>query len=443
MNASKENSRHKLFLPGQRIVRTVGAVMLCMIVYELRRRRGMPIFALIAAVMCIQPYTKSMKAIARRRVIGTVIGAGWGVLTLLLEQFLRRIPDPDDMIHYLIAALGCGIVIYFTVWLNLAEMAQFAGIVYLIVVITQTGSGNVFLYAYHRIIDTLIGLAVGELVNRVHLPRKRNTDILFASGVTNTIFEEGHKISGYSLIELNRLIEDGCKFTVDTIEAPASVHELLHDVDFRLPIIGMDGAILYDMKERTYLEAVMLDPDTTQKIHDLLESDEIEFFMTTLEHHVLFYRYGDLKNDAIRELFKKKRISPDRNFAPRLTDVSYMNKTIYFFVLEKAEKVDRVLEEIQSAPWFEKIRIHVDERNIPEGYRCIRIFPAEATKERMLAKLQEMVGAKKTVTFGSYEGRYDVYIKDANKDLMVKELKRRYEPVSLEGWRNMFKAEHK
>ena len=115
-----------------------------------------------------------------------------------------------------------GIVIYFTVWLNLAEMAQFAGIVYLIVVITQTGSGNVFLYAYHRIVDTMIGLLIGELVNRVHLPRKHNTDILFASGVTNTIFEEGHKISGYSLIELNRLIEDGCKFTVETLEAPAS-----------------------------------------------------------------------------------------------------------------------------------------------------------------------------------------------------------------------------
>ncbi len=124
--------------------------------------------------------------------------------------------------HYLIAAIGCGIVIYFTVWLNLAEMAQFAGIVYLIVVITQTGSGNVFLYAYHRIVDTMIGLLIGELVNRVHLPRKHNTDILFASGVTNTIFEEGHKISGYSLIELNRLIEDGCKFTVETLEAPAS-----------------------------------------------------------------------------------------------------------------------------------------------------------------------------------------------------------------------------
>ena len=41
----------------------------------------------------------------------------------------------------------------------------------------------------------------------------------------------------------------------------------------------------------------------------------------------------------------------------------------------------------------------MDERNIPEGYR----------------------------------GRYDVYIEEANKDLMVKELKRRFEPVSLKG----------
>ena len=114
-----------------------------------------------------------------------------------------------------------------------------------------------------------------------------------------------------------------------------------------------------------------------------------------------------------------------------------MNKTIYFFVLEKAEKVDRMMEEITHAPWADRIRIHVDERHVPEGYRCIRIFPAEATKERMLARLQEMVGAKETVTFGSYQGRYDVYIDDANKDLMVKELKRRFEPISLEGWRNI------
>ena len=102
---------HKLFIPGQRIVRTVIAVLLCMLVYEARGRRGMPIFALIAAVMCITPYTRDTKAIAKRRVVGTLIGAGLGVITLLLEFRLFSMGEPDGILHYIIAALGSGIFV--------------------------------------------------------------------------------------------------------------------------------------------------------------------------------------------------------------------------------------------------------------------------------------------------------------------------------------------
>ena len=434
----EELHNHKLFMPGQRIVRTVIAVMLCMVVYELRGRRGMPIFALIAAVMCIQPYTRNMAAIVRRRVIGTLIGAGWGLAVLLLEQTIRNIPDPDDLLHYLIAAVGTGVVIYFTVWLNLAEMAQFAGIVFLIVVITQTGSSNVFLYAYHRIIDTLVGIAVGEVVNRIHLPRERNTDTLFASGITNTIFQKGSKVSGFSLIELNRLIEDGCKFTVETIEAPASIRELLRDVNFQLPIIAMDGCVMYDTRERRYLKTVMMEKDTVSALCELLDRNQTEYFMTTLEQQVLIIRHGELNNDAIREVYSRKRVSPYRNFAPRLPYEDYTEQTIYFFILEKAEKVDAVEREIKASPWAGTVRFRYDTRDIPEGYKCIRIFSSAATKEAMLQELQHMVGAKDILTFGSMPGLYDVIVEDADKDRMVKELKRRFEPVSLKGWKNIF-----
>ena len=437
MNPGGGKHSHKLFMPGQRIIRTVIAVMVCMIVYEIRGRRGMPIFALIAAVMCIQPYTKNMRAIAKRRVFGTLIGAGWGVVTLLLEQAIRGIPDPDDILHYLIASVGCGVVIYFTVWLHLSEMAQFAGIVFLIVVITQNTGQNVFIYAYHRVIDTLIGLIVGEIVNRIHFPRIRNTDTLYASGVTNTIFSQGHKISGYSLIELNRLIQDGCKFTVETIETPASVRELLRDVDFRIPIIGMDGAILYDTKERRYLETVMIQEETALELCKLLKMQDVEYFMTTLEQQVLIIRFGELKNEAIRRLYNVKRTSPYRNFAPRVEDYYYTGNVLYYFILDDISKVESIEAQIKEASWADTIRIRTEERDVPEGYKCIRIFPAEASKERMLAKLQEMIGATDTVTFGSDPGKYDIFVENADKDLMVKELKHRFEKVSLKGWRNM------
>lgn len=431
-------SHHKLFIPGQRIVRTVIAVLLCMLVYEARGRRGMPIFALIAAVMCITPYTRDTKAIAKRRVIGTLIGAGLGVITLLLEFRLFSMGEPDGIIHYIIAALGSGIVIYFTVWLGLTDIAQFAGIVFLIVVITQTGSSNVFQYAYHRIIDTLIGIAVGECVNRVHLPRLRNTETLFASGITNTLFEEGNKLSGYSLIELNRLIDDGCKFTVDTVEAPASVRELLQDVHIHLPIIAMDGALLYDLKERKALYTVLMDSDTTAAICKLLEEREVEFFMSTVDQQILIIRHGKLKNDAIRNVYEQKRYSPYRNYVPRLDETDYLNNTIYFYILDSEDKVERLLPEIMNAPWAGSVRIKRDDRHIPEGYCCVRIFPAAATKGHMLEKLREMTGAKDTVTFGSEKGQCDVFIENADKDLMVKELKRRFEPISVKGWRNIF-----
>ena len=40
-------------------------------------------------------------------------------------------------------------------------------------------------------------------------------------------------------------------------------------------------------------------------------------------------------------------------------------------------------------------------------------------------------------TFGSNEDECDVTIKDAGHDQMVKALKKRFEPVSMKGWRNI------
>ena len=42
----------------------------------------------------------------------------------------------------------------------------------------------------------------------------------------------------------------------------------------------------------------------------------------------------------------------------------------------------------------------------------------------MIKKLKEYVGAEKTVTFGSIEGEYDVYVGDGGGNATVKGLKR-------------------
>ena len=57
----------------------------------------------------------------------------------------------------------------------------------------------------------------------------------------------------------------------------------------------------------------------------------------------------------------------------------------------------------------------------------------------MLKELAAMLGAKEVVTFGCTPGRYDVTITNGDRNLMVKELRDRFEPVDFRCWKSVFR----
>ena len=424
-------------LPGQRILRSLIAILLCFTVYALRGRRGMPFYSAIASLQCIQQYTRSMRPVARRRVIGTFVGAAWGLLTLLVAMRIRENNVPDEMLHYFIISLITAVVIYSTVLLNIRDMAYFSAVVFLSITINHIGDANPYIFVFNRTMDTIIGVTVAELVNRVHLPRMRNTDTLFVSGIHNTIFGMGEKISGYSKVELNRLIEDGCQFTVSTIQTPATVRELLPDVDIRLPVIATDGTLLFDMKKREILKAVYLEPATVRELSAFLDERDVEYFVNQTEHNMLIVRHGEMKNEAIRAIYDQKRSSIHRNFAPRREEIS--ENILYFLLADEDEKLRHVMKELEQQPWAQKVRVTYDKSQSHDNWLCIKILPADSSQEKMQRYLMEQTGLKKRVTFGNQPGTCDVCIQYTDKDRMVKELKRRFEPVDIRGWRNIFR----
>ena len=78
-------SRIRIQPPGQRIVRSVISVWLCMVVYVIRGMRGEPFYSIIAALQCVQPYSSNMLREGKDRIIGTLAGAFWGSAILFLE----------------------------------------------------------------------------------------------------------------------------------------------------------------------------------------------------------------------------------------------------------------------------------------------------------------------------------------------------------------------
>ncbi|MBQ9663677.1 MAG: HAD hydrolase family protein [Oscillospiraceae bacterium] len=432
-----QKNRRQIPLPGQRILRSLISILLCFAVYALRGRRGMPFYSVIAALQCLQPYHKSMNLVAKRRVAGTFVGAAWGLVTLLIELRITQNNVPEEMLHYLIISLITAVVLYSTVLLDLKDASYFSAVVFLSITINHIGDVNPYRFVYHRTMDTLIGVAVAELVNRLHLPRTRNRDTLFVSGIHNTIFGMGQKISGYAKVELNRLIEDGCLFTVSTIQTPATVRELLPEVDIRLPVIAADGTLLYDMNKREILDAVYLDPGTVCRLCAFLDEREVEYFVNQTHYNTLIIYYGEMKNEAIRSIYDQKRQSLYRNFTPRRGETS--EHILYFLLADEEAKLQHVMEELRDQPWASGIRVTYDRSQSHDNWLCIKLLPVESSQESMQRRLMARLGVEKRVTFGSRPGTCDVTIQDTDKDRMVKELKRRFEPVSLSGWKNIFR----
>ena len=170
-------------LPGQRILRSVISVWLCIVVYYLRGRRGEPFYSIIAALQCIQPYSSSMLSEGRDRIIGTFIGAFWGAAIVFSELLPIGGSFETALIHYSLLGLLTGLVIYSTVLLKIPQYALFSFLVFLGISMYHLEDANPYIHVFNRTMDTIIGVVIAILVNSAHLPRTRDRQTLFVSGI--------------------------------------------------------------------------------------------------------------------------------------------------------------------------------------------------------------------------------------------------------------------
>ncbi len=423
-------------IPGQRILRSAAAVGICLAIYLLRGRQGIPFYSAIAALQCIQPYTKDMRGVARKRFLGTVIGAVWGLALLLLEIWLIGDGLNTEAIHYVLVPLFLILNLYSTVLLHVQEMAYFSGVVFLAITINHFTDANPYLFAFNRLLDTTIGIVVAAVVNRLHLPRSRSMDTLYVSALGHSLLDSRSRLSDYSRVELNRLMDDGMKFSLSTVQTQATVRELLPGVRLRYPIITMDGAALYDTGSLSYLRTTPMSEEKAARIMAWCRARELPFFSNSIEQNLLVIRFRELANEGMRRLFEEKRVSPYRNFIRAEADSC--SNVVYLLALASGEQIEAAYEALTAEAWIAEYRV-VKGVSEYEGCSFLKIYDAACSREAMLRELEALMGTKETVTFGGDASRYDVAIPNSDRNLLVRELKRRFEPVDLRCWRSIFR----
>lgn len=113
-----------------------------------------PMFAFISAVIVTDLSPQASRALGRRRVIATLVGAGVGVL---LNPLLGGGPGAVAL-AVLVAMIACQ-------YMGASEGARVAGFVAGIIVLEgQPGS---LVYAFYRIVETLLGVFVALAISYV------------------------------------------------------------------------------------------------------------------------------------------------------------------------------------------------------------------------------------------------------------------------------------
>ena len=383
---------------GMRMIKTSLAVAICFLLYFARGEEGVPVFSTIAAIICMQPYVENSVEAAFNRIVGTLLGAAFALLVLYLIRF---IPWEYRVLRYMIISFAVIPVMYVTVLLKKTGASALAGIVLLSICLSNAGNPPL-IDAVNRSVETIIGILVSLGVNSLHLPRKKAEDCLFVSGFDGALYDAKNGITPYVFFELNQLLHRGLPFTIATERTPASLMADIRELDLNLPVIAMDGAVLYDVKDKRYRAANGLDRELADAICAHADKKGYHYFRNVIWQNVLLIYYNDFKdfkNEAEKQLYLSNRRSPFRNYVNG--EVPKEGIIVYILLVLKDVEADELETELKAMDTKEELHFLRDKSETSAEYCHLKIYHKNATKEYMLERLLAEIPQKKCVAFGS------------------------------------------
>lgn len=402
---------------GSRIIKSAVGVLLCWCVYLLRGRTGIPFYSMLAALWCIQPYINKTMSMALQRTIGTFIGAAFGLITIVLEIYAFNIYDQP--LGFLIVALMIIPVIYTTVLIKRPNASYFSCVVFLSITVIHMTDENPFMFVLNRVLDTFIGIAVGMLVNSARLPRRHITDTLFTAELDDMLSPISEQLTPFSKVEINRMLSEGLNFTLVTMRTPASLMDIVSDVELKLPVVVMNGAALYDFRNNSYVKAYIISGDTCEKARNIINNAGMNVFTNALCDDSLVIYYDRLENEAEKAIFTSLKKSPYRNYINRKPQPE--DRVIYLMMVDQSDRISALYDQLVHSEVGQLLKMITYPSQDYPGYSYIKIYNRNAGKQHMTEILCREYGIEKCSTVAANGSR--------SMNSIARNLKHSFEPL--------------
>ena len=158
---------------GMRIIKSAAAIAICYLISFLRGSSGIVFYSHLAALWCIQIYVANSRKNALQRLTGTIIGAIYGLIVLLVMEKIPFTGKALELFNAILISAMIVPVLYTTIVIKKKQASYFSCVVFLSIVVNHMTDANPYLFVWNRFLDTVIGIAVGIGVNCISLPKEK------------------------------------------------------------------------------------------------------------------------------------------------------------------------------------------------------------------------------------------------------------------------------
>ena len=234
-------------------------------------------------------------------------------------------------------------------------------------------------------------------------------DFLFISDLDGTLLLPDGTLPEDSKTRLNRLIDDGMKFTIATARNYDSAHPILKGLNIRFPVILFNGVYLADFHRGEILEHTrFIDKFVIDSMLEMAQLNKIEPFIYTFgkQHQVYYRKVTNAGSTAyLKSLEKGDRVKQVSNF------VFNEDENISgFLLIGTRESLQSIYYRLKEKH-FGHLNLYFAEDVSMKGYFWLQSFHQQATKGNMVKKLSDRLkfSLQKTVVFGDYLNDLDMF----------------------------------
>ena len=221
---------------------------------------------------------------------------------------------------------------------------------------------------------------------------------LYISDLDGTLLNRNAELSEYTIDTLNKLIANGVHFSVATARTLASAGKILHGLELRLPIVLMNGVLIYDVGQQRYLQVCTIPRETVAAVIKMLRKFEVTGFMYELNNGELMTYHESLEKKPLRD-FVEERISRYYKTFRHTEgfDCISPDNIIYFTLRDTREHLQPVLDALTGQPG-QNHTFYSD--TYSHGLWYLEIYNEAASKYNAVQFLRQQYVFHRVVGFG-------------------------------------------